>query len=470
MKNSGMFSRRHKCSFKKLAVLMIFIMPITVYANSAPIYMSKYPSFEISPMQDCPVIVEKESLRFKIDERSSSEAVVTATYTLYNPLEEKLLVPMIFPFVSEGHYGFGAEIEFNGKSVEHEIYNGGAVGVKDYLKEPGRFKDEVDINRIIDYINEPLYEAKLFDDTAKATLYTVTTHGPIDRQCNVSFNIDGSKTRAVTFGFNGFQSNEQGDYTVSRFVNQNDIGKESSILVLGEDTLSELSLSHGDTIEKSTVVIKDYLENYYTDNESQWIDPRIRNTKVYYAMVVKGIDHYYSTSQYVFSYDMVVENMWHQNNIYALLYEVELEGKSTSNLSVTYTMMATIDREKSEDFVNTFAYIINPAKNFADFRGMEVQIELNSKAPYIINSSIPLNEINKGLYGISLESLPQTDLVFSTYSKEKISFVERAVESTLPKDYGRFLLGIGALIFLLVIILIALYRKKKNASKLKDRP
>ncbi len=201
-----------------LMLVVSLIMPTAVFANAAPVYLERYPSFNIAPMDDCPIRVERENLTFKITERSASEANVTAAYTLSNTSAETINVPMIFPFVSDGYGGIGAEIKFNGETVDYEIFIAGSVDVRDYLGNPEAFNQQVHIDKIINNLNEPLYEPQYFDDNARATLYAVTFKPPTERQSQISFNLDSEKTRVLTFGFSGFSINKNGECTVSKFL------------------------------------------------------------------------------------------------------------------------------------------------------------------------------------------------------------------------------------------------------------
>jgi hypothetical protein len=51
-------------------LLLVFLLaPSMVLANSTPVYMENYPGFNIAPMKDTPIKVDREHLLFQIDER-----------------------------------------------------------------------------------------------------------------------------------------------------------------------------------------------------------------------------------------------------------------------------------------------------------------------------------------------------------------------------------------------------------------
>ena len=169
--------------------------------------------------------------------------------------------------------------------------------------------------------------------------------------------------------------------------------------------------------------------------------------------------------QPVFSESMTMDNLFNRNNISVLLYEVAFEANSQNELRLTYPMRATIDRRETRDYINTFAYIINPARNFMSFGGMDIRIELNDNSPYIIESSLPLEEVGRGLYALSLDSLPDEDLVFSTYSQKEITFLDNTAAKLSLYGYGGFLLRfLAAFLLLFIILKVVFVINKRNRS------
>jgi hypothetical protein len=450
---------------RKIAVILVVTMslaiPAKAQANSAPVYMERYPTFRITPMEDCPIRVDREKLTFKVDECLPSDAMVVAEYVMTNTSENSISVPMIFPFVSEGHVQLLVGIEFDGAPVEYALYGVDYVDISGYFENPESFREKVHINSIIDNLNSPPYEARHFNDDT--VLYTVTFGQPTDRQSRVSFTADFEKTRILTFGglYDGFEINRDGECTVSLYVNDRNVGKQSYILVMGEDTLKDIRIDGNDTLEKSIVNIKDFILNKGVNSEYySGYDMEYRDVENLYAMVVQEIDRFFEQQEPVFDYDLVLGEMF-RNNVTVLLYEVEFAAGSTNSLTITFPVTATTDRRNSKDYINTFVYLLNPAEKFLDFKGIDIYIELNSHAPYIIESSIPLNEMSFGVYSVSLDGLPGEDLVFSTYPNREITPVD---DSTLAK-----FLPLGYKVFLFFILLAAVVflaiTKKRNRQR-----
>ena len=460
-----MFARKWRINITAVLIVVLSLgIPMTAFANSMPVYIDEYPAFDIAPMEDCPVKVDKEQLTFKIDERSSADAMVSAEYTLSNTSEEYISVPMVFPFVSDGYWGPDANIEFNGKAVDYKVYNAGYVDVKDYLKEPDAFKKQVDIHTIIENLNSPLYKAKHFDDTADAALYKVTFTKPMDREGYVSFNINTETTRVLTFGFNGFTIDKSGSCTVCTNVGDNHMSETGFILVLGKDTLTDIE-SNAVKLEKSTVNSKAYILDRIAEDNAAGYAVEMRDMDSYYAQVIRTIDYYWEESLLAFGYDMVKGDMGRYNNIYALLYEVDFEPESTNTLKVAYPMEATFDRRETTDYINTFVYIVNPAEKFLAFGPMDIRVEMNARCPYIIDSSIPFTETEAGVYAASLDGLPAEDVVFSTYPHKEITFLDRTAARVLPRGYAGILLGFAAAVLGLAVVVVVVFLMIKRKKK-----
>lgn len=458
-------------NINKTRVLTVLILvscclsvPAAALANAGPVYMERYPGFGIAAMEDCPVRVEREELTFVIDENSTEDAVVTANYHLHNTAPEAITVPMLFPFVSEGRDGGGARIKFNGETVAYETYLAGSVEVRDYLEEPAAFKGQVDLDNIIQKLNESLYESRFFEDRGEAVLYEITFKPPAERQSSISFNLDPEKTRVISFGFTGFGLSAEGECIVSAYVRENDLNQRAYLLVLGEDTLTDLQAAYDDKVVKTSANVKDFLFTFLSDEHAYW-NMEKRNMDNFYATFVKEIDRSFTEVKPVLSESLIMDNLFNRNNISVLLYEVKFAGDSQNELCLTYPMRATIDRRESRDYINTFAYILNPARNFKDFGKLDIRIELNDHSPYIIESSLPLQEAGRGIYTLSLDGLPDEDLVFSTYPKAEITFLDSTAARIIPQGYGGLFVRFGAAALLIVMAASAVFVFIKNKRK-----
>lgn len=445
-----------------LVVLCFLLIPTAAYANAGPVYMENYPAFSIAPGEDSPIAVEREELTFQMDPQRADEARVTAGYYLKNTSGEHVTVPMVFPFVSEGYSSPGASISLDGEPLDYRLYSGGHVEVRDYLRDPEGFMEQVQMDAILARLNEPRYTAAAFDDTAAAALYEITFGEPLDREVRINFTVDPDKSRALIFGeLTGIGGMSGGKCTVSAYVSDYSLGKKGYILVLGEDTLENLEVESYDLLEKRTVIAGEFIRDRIAGTGEPWYLQQ-RDLEGMYATYVEQVDYFFSIEQHVFSHEMVLENVFYRNNLSVFLFEVEMEPRGSTNLVVTYPLFATIDRSRSSSYINTFAYILNPARNFQEFGHLDIHIELNPSAPYIIESSIPLEEAEQGVYTASLAGLPHEDLVFSTYPKKEVTFIDRTAARIIPPGFEIIFAGLGAAVFL-ALIAWSLYIKRRRA-------
>jgi hypothetical protein len=453
----------HKVKFVTTILMAVLILaPSISHANSTPVYMYNHPSFEIAPMTDSPLVLLHELLTFEVG-ASAAEAMVTAQYLVKNTSQERVAIPLLFPAVSEVWHTPYPHITFEGKPLSFEKFGAGEVRVEDYLQDPKAFTEQVDINTIIANLNRPAFSPSHFVESDKVTLYAIKFGPGSDRQSTISFRMDPARTRVVASSYSGMEYRTDGQVRFSTFVTEP--GATISLVVLGDDTLEDIVLSQPDTLAEYEVVIKDYLyDRVINDYRYHFLEHR--NKDNLYSMLAEELDLICSPGYTgaVSSLEDIVYGAIARNNISAFLFTLELDAESKGQLIVSYPVRATIDRSKSNNYVNTFVYILNPARNFTSFDTLDVDIRLNSHAPYIIDSSIPLTQGERGRYSLSLGELPAVDLVFSTYSEPQISYLERLGARVLAKGYFRNLLLIIAAFALLLSTLVLAVRLSRRAS------
>lgn len=408
---------------KKIAITCIVILgvmlPNLIFANSAPVYIQEYPSFEVLPMDDFPVEVEGEDLEIELDEYSPSKASVKGEYKIKNTSGEDISATMIFPYISEGYFEFGAIITLDGNAVPYETYFAGEINPVDYFEDPEGFAKQVDMDSIIDSLNSPQYKPVNFDDMSETSIYSIEFESPTKDQLELSFEINPEKTRVLAVNFSGIEVDDSGKCRAFEHIGKSDVGEKGYILVLGEDTLYGIESSTGWEIDEEAFVVKDFImEKIINSNDSWYYNPN-RNIDSLYKRFIKRTDDLFGESHIVSDSNTVMEEIL-ANNISVLLYDIDIKAGQESAMSVKYPIKATIDRRKSNDYVNTFAYILNTAEKFRDFNELEITVKLNGRHPYIIESSLPLNHVGDGIYRGYFDELPEKDFVFSTYPKEEI--------------------------------------------------
>ena len=446
----------------------IALAPILVEANSTPVRLDRDPVFEITPLVDTPLVVARERLTFAVGS-SSSEALVTASYQLLNPGNESLTVPMIFPAISESEPLFSPRITLNGEGLDYELFLAGSASVQNYFANPESFGAQVNVDFILSALSEPVYAPASFSPIDQAVLYEISLGGQVDRQSTLGFEFDAQKTKVLSFshqGYTGSQSQSGWKVEFSRYVDQLTPGEAMSVLIIGEDNLTDVAVSSGDSLTKRAVTVEHYLKEQLRNAETQSPGLDSRNIDNLYSAILRELDGTWRQLASGFDaarpFDDVLNSVLSRNNISAFLFTAEFAPDSTNALIVSYPVRATIDRSSSNDYVNTFAYILGPAANFADFGVLDIEIDLNEHSPYILESSIPLKANGAGRYLATLEGLPEVDLVFSTYTKPEISLLDSLTAST---TYPMLAFVIGAGLLLLITAILTLVRRLFGSAK-----
>ena len=112
-----------------------------------------------------------------------------------------------------------------------------------------------------------------------------------------------------------------------RLCREDDLEETAYLLVLGEDTLTDLWVDYNDKLVKSSVNVKDFLCIFLSNNYAYW-NMEKRNRDNFYAAFIKEIDQSFSEFQPVFSASMTMDNLFNRNNISVVLYEVAFEANS----------------------------------------------------------------------------------------------------------------------------------------------
>jgi hypothetical protein len=122
--------------FNSVLYLVLFLIPITIYANAGPVITVAPPSYELALLEDCSIMVEREKLTFNMrdsyDVYQINGAAVTADYKMYNPTDNKQSVLMVFPIIGVDFIQrFAANITINGKNIQYEQMYGDRVSEED---------------------------------------------------------------------------------------------------------------------------------------------------------------------------------------------------------------------------------------------------------------------------------------------------------------------------------------------------
>ncbi len=442
-----------KSIFNVVVSLTLISNFVFAYANSGPVIWPAVPSSDIVAVEgNSPIEVRNEMLTFDFNDAKNSDysisGKVTAEYEMYNPKDKKETSVMAFPFV-ESIRGFSEDavsIMADDDTLPFEVYIGSRIDRRvNYGVE--QQKGIYDFKEIVGTIKRDKYVPYNFSEDETGKLYKIYAEPKVDNAyLSVEFNYDLAHTKVMTKGFNSFSGDGE-NIRVAAGLWKTEV---LEIFILGEDvdlvfekykdgTLTEKTdLLHYE-VTSEDIMLKDYLKQYTNVDDN---DTYNFNEIQLYNMYAKALDGAFTSNMGFCSEDMLSEE-WYSKRILILVYTVEFPENSTKTVSVGYTAAGTMDKRETNKPQYTFDYILNPAENWNDFKNVNIKIITPEEAPYIIKSSVDLNREDNNIYSAALNSLPEQDLSFTLYYKEKISLLDR-VDLYKASIIGFLVLIIGA--------------------------
>lgn len=462
--------KRLRVIFLSLAV--ICCLPALVSANSGPVYWQGYPSSEVMVIQkDSPLIVKKEELLFDFSDTDDSyytiSGKVTAAYDMINPTDKIQSVEMAFPFV-EALADLSLDdivITADGNELPFKIYIGDKVDNRKYDRQADN-SDIFDFSTIISTITDEPYRADNFDQDEKGKLYTIHIKPTTEQRINfaVSFNMDHENTKILTKGFNRYER-EGEKARIAAWCYE---PKTLEILVLGKDIeFNFAAYTDGDLSDKTNlyeyelysqdVELKQHLMDYIKNN-SDVNNDMISDIQLY-NMYAEFLDKNLTQNMGICP-EEDLSQAEHLERIFIMTYTLEFSSNSQRKVSVSYKTTGTMDMTQTATPLYTFDYILNPAKHWAEFQDLHIKIIPPQEAPYIVNSSIEF-ERSSNVYTATLTQLPEDDLSFTLYAKEKVSFIDK-VEGIFKRSFGFFAyLSLMGLV-IVTLIGISIFIMKQN--------
>lgn len=449
-------------------------------ANSGPVFWRGYPASEIMAIEgNSPITVKGENLVFdfseEIDSSHTISGKVTATYEMFNPTNEPQSVQMAFPFVGTLDKFSPNDIVITADDavLTYDIYVGDVVDNHgDHRQEEKEVSFE--FSNIVNNITNNFYTAKHFTGNEKGKLYIIDVNPTTEQRINfsVDFDFDYEKTKILTNRFNRYERNDKKTRIAAWCYKPETL----EIFVLGEDIdLNINAYTDGELKNKTDLFtyqisieekdVRTYLMNYIKNHTKLGKEGMISETQLY-NLYAKSLDNQFSQSLGYSSGDDIMAREYLER-IFTLVYTVEFPPNMGKEVSICYIASGTMDKSKTAEPLYTFDYILNPAKNWNDFKNLNIEIIPGKEAPYVIESNIELEKRESGVYTAALANLPEEDLSFTLYANEEITLIDR-VEGGMQNTFGPFtpiVLGaISILIIMMVLLKIKNYRHKKTAN------
>ncbi len=461
----------------KVVLIVIFILLINTitYANSAPTYWTDYPSAGIIAVdKNTPVKILNENLLFDFtkdyDDSYSPSANVTAEYEMENPSNESISVQMAFPFISRNNDNIADDIFITAddENIPYKLYMGDIVQESGYpFREPEN--TDFNIDTILKSITDKKYAANNFkgDETGKLYKFNVTSNDD-KAYFAVTFNFNPEKTKIIFNGYNYFER----DGSHIRIGSSIGEKRPMEIYVIGEDIDFDFKGYADGRLEEETDLIKyetfaeeKNVEAYlmdYTDSNLKNDISNISNISLY-NIYAQSLDENLDKNSGICSEDDIMSQI-RSARIMVLIYTVDFPENSKKNVSVRYNSKGTMDRRKTPEPQYTYDYILNPARNWKDFKNLNIKIIAPEEAPYIINSSIELKKDDNNIYTAYLEKLPEEDFFFTLYSKKKVSLSD-SVQGYLNRNFGYFTpIVVVAAVLILLLLTIRIIRSIRGRN------
>jgi hypothetical protein len=453
-----------------LATIILSFSTI-VSANSGPIFWQGYPSSDVMTIDaDSPITVKNENLVFDFSDYNDADLTirgkVTATYNMVNPTEKTQLVQMAFPYIGtiSALSPESVVISADDIKIPYDIYFGEVVelhGNPRYEKETS-----FDFANIVNAISAEPYNAESFEENERGKLYTLDIKPIPNQVINIAVTFNSSKTKVLATGFNAYEQNNgrikitascHKPETIEFFVLGEDIALLTNTFTAGKPK-GETDLSNCQ-IETENVEFKPYFMNYIKKHTNPSTKSMTSDTQLY-NLYAKALDKYFKVNMgYCPDYDFLEQAEY--KRIMTLVYTVQFPKNSEKKISVSYKISGTMDKTETAKPLYSFDYILNPAENWKDFKNLNIEVITPKAAPYIVKSSVDFIKGENKIYTAALPTLPKEDLSFTLYADKQITLLGKTVGG-LQKSFGYFtLLIIGALIFLIRIMIMVFLKKSK---------
>ncbi len=447
-----------------LCVLLATATPAAASANSGPAYWESAPSFSVTPLRDCPVAVDREDLSFDFSKNKqrdySPSADVTAAYRMSNPTGQAVRVQMAFPLIAKlpdvapketdpgmtPPVGSTLAVSVGGKNVPFEILPGGAMPeaglTQNYgMESGGRPKTALPgFDQILKSVSAATPKRKIV--TGSGRRYDVT----VEQGGGVQVRTSGKGEYLLSRGFNGMSSEGSSVTLISNGLKK---GESVSVLALGSPSGGEPDItpltSDGKpepsgklSVRKTDCSADDYVREMLKGNGSCRAD-RTENLLPRLASSAEdSMESFFAAGNHAFGESNLYDFL-QQERLVVLCFEAEFPAGGTRAVTVRYAMSGSMDERKTREPVYSYAYFLNPAKGWADFRDLNIRIVPPAEAPNLVASSFPFAKSSDGVYTLSMPSLPQNDLTFSLYKTSKVE-----PKSSPSRGTAFLLLGIAA--------------------------
>lgn len=460
-----------------ITVFMLFNMGVTAFANAGPSVWYGADSASVVIMDDCPLIVEKEILTFDIYQKpyeyfeglqENAEQYTdkfTAQYTFYNPTDTDITAQLAFPLGMVPDYinmKIDTEkytVSVDNKEIEKEIRytNSDQYYVFDYRKEAVKLIDG--------YMPDDFFSPDM-----TVTKYTLVPHTDeeIDYHREMRMEWDGNisdKTRIIPMGFDSFKWEEGQKAEIASGL----LRKHNAVIYAVGQPLEKFPEykfydSHKDNAKQidGYVEIKEEkttLENLLVGLFADFSGNLNIESKDLYNMF---ICHISESKDYYEKLGIIhTDSFYTYNHVCWYLYEITVPAGQ----SVVNTVTAPVYPDVNVNYTPhkcDYTYLLSPAKEWADFK----DIEININTPfYMLETNQSGFEKTETGYIYKGVGLPDGELEFTLCESETPQKDDNSEYNLFMFVYIVLPVGLFVGVIILFVFLIKNIDKKKKDKK-----
>ncbi|MDD2591413.1 MAG: hypothetical protein PHP11_03070 [Erysipelotrichaceae bacterium] len=450
-----------------LSILMLLLTFNSILANSTPTYWQAYPLSESLVIdKTVEVAINNEHLVFDFNDENIPDnsfwlsAAVSATYQMENESDKEVIVNMMFPFIDQlsmidvdllSVYDDDNEIDHTLLINLNKLSDGSISELNGFVS--GLNESDIDLDQ----------EAVLYKIEAKA-----------NDESYLSVDIRYQNEDVVVIGFNdlgGYQYNGDDSDRLAGWIRDDktfyllSINGEIELNINGYTDYqmsSEKKIDH--LLSTSIVNARSYLLDYLKEDIDQGLLNKIDDDQ-FINIINDYIDE--QENRYLNDWDLKAE--LDSDRLYGMHYQVTFKPKQTKKITVNYLINGTMDKSNTVEPIYHFTYLLSPAKNWASFKDLTIDIYTPQDNRHIIDSSINLKKITNDHYQFESPELIDGELEFSLYTNEDISFIDRTAKVVERWQYVLIFFSpiVIAMIALWLFLTYKLKKKNKNRRRFK---
>ena len=416
--------------------LLSFPFAPTAGANAGPPRWEALPSYGLGVQEDSPIRVEREDLTFDLSSGRFDWApggTVSAVYRMKNPGEAQN-VQMAFPIAGDlpSIFNERVQVTLDGEPIDYLVYatniaSGGGYSSSYYL-EDGSINQRVlpKFETIMKTVNLLPNEYQYLNQE-QAEQITFDCHQPEGQLIEVMLKPSSTDVKILCEWAEKVL--DEGTYWKIQF--QSTSGLNPYLVILNGTVeitrVASVSYSSGSTtelsmdcIQRETKRLRPLLESIILSQSRYNGSSLPEIPDALYHLVVREMEKELADSS-VISLGWDRTNIFSEERIFVLVYEVPFEAGQEREVGVQYSIKGTMDHSKNNTTVYTYGYLLNPAEHWASFKDLTLTVIPPVEYPYIVDTTIPMERQEDGTYTAWFPSLPEEDLSFTIYSKPEVT-------------------------------------------------